>query len=42
MGMLVPIVVAPGTYTVELRYSKLAGATVSVQDRRLYVESRTF
>ena len=41
VGVFVPIVVAPGTYTVELRWAKVAGA-IAVSDRRLYVESRTF
>jgi hypothetical protein len=42
VGAFVPIIVAAGTYTVEMRFLKTAGATVAVSNRRLYVKAETF
>lgn len=42
VGTFVPIVVAAGTYTVEVRFKKTAGATASIQSRRLYARSEAF
>lgn len=36
VGAFVPLVIAAGTYTVEMRFKKTAGATVAVSKRRLY------
>lgn len=42
IGVFVPIAVAAGTYTVEMRFKKTAGATVSASTRRLYVKAEAF
>jgi hypothetical protein len=42
VGAFVPVVVAAGTYTVDVRFKKTAGATVSVSTRRLYVKAEAY
>lgn len=42
IGGFVPVSVAAGTYTVEMRFKKTAGATVGVSARRLYVKVEAF
>lgn len=42
VGVWVPLAIAAGTYTVEMRFKKTAGATVAVFNRRLYVKTETF
>lgn len=42
VGVFVPIIVAAGTYTVEMRFKKTAGATVAVANRRMYVKAETY
>lgn len=42
VGIFVPIVVAAGTYTVEVRFKKTAGCTASVSARRLYAKAEAF
>lgn len=41
VGEFLPIVVNPGTYTVEMRYEKTAG-TVTLSNRKLYVKAEAF
>lgn len=42
VGAFVPVVVAAGTYTIEMRFKKTAGATVAISKRRLYCKVEAF
>lgn len=42
VGAFVPIAVTAGTYTVQMRFKKTAGATVAVATRRLFVKAEAY
>lgn len=42
IGMFVPIIVAPGTYTVNVKYQKIGSPTMAAANRRLYVEAKSY
>lgn len=41
-GAFIPIQVAAGTYTVEMRFKKTSGATITVANRRLLVKAEAY
>lgn len=42
IGAFVPVVVTPGTYTVEFRFKKTAGTVCTVSNRRMYCRVEAF
>lgn len=42
VGSFVPVAITAGTYTVEMRFKKTAGATIAVSNRRLYLKVEAF